>query len=85
MRSIDVCFWVPRSGQEHRKLDLANLIRSESDLRFAVQENRGLPDQETLNRVFRRGSGDDGFIPMTWVPFEIDAIEYSELMTMAWQ
>jgi hypothetical protein len=78
MRMIDVWFLFPR-GREKQQLDLLRLIRTEAEIRLDTHKCHGLPECEALNRILGRGSGDDGFFPMTWEPFAIDESEYCEL------
>jgi hypothetical protein len=79
MRTLTVRFLAPGSDDEYLSLDLLNLVQNEAVLRLSTHEYRSLPPRDVLNDVFKRGSGDDGFFPMTWEPFTIDVHEYEEL------
>lgn len=75
---ITVTRHLPTGVAEIVEMSLCELLREDADCRMMLTKNK-FPSIGELNAVLLRGSGDDGFVPHTWIGFSISLHEYERI------
>ena len=81
MRTVSYRRWNPRGGTIAQEKRLSAFLQEQAYVGLYFRNHRELPSLQEINEILLRGSGDDGFIGMTWEPFEITPAEYREVVT----
>src|SRR4051812_19005520 len=62
-----------------KEAELLTFLLGLATIGLAAHSTPRLPPLEEINQILERGAGDDGFIMLTWQPFQIQEMEYQEL------